>query len=52
MIKSLSDETLDQLLEDHWREIKGILKEQKRRRIVSNTNKEPLDSGHRDGRSS
>lgn len=37
MIEDLSDEVLDKLLEDHWREIKGILREQKRRRINENT---------------
>lgn len=31
MIRELSDEVLDQLLRDHWREIQGILKELKRR---------------------
>jgi hypothetical protein len=49
MLDDLSSEQIEQLITDHWRELKGLLKELKRRR-VSQTNNEPLDSGYRDGR--
>jgi hypothetical protein len=50
MLDHLSDEQINLLIADHWREIRGLLREKKRRQIVPNTNEEPLDSGHRDGR--
>jgi hypothetical protein len=50
-ISCLSDEDIDKLIADHWREIKGLIQELKRRKkIVSDTNTTPLGFGHRDGR--
>ena len=43
LIRGLSDEVIEKLIEDHWREIKGLMKEQKRRKkIVLNTDKPTL----------
>lgn len=49
MLEELTNEQLEKLVADHWREIKGLLKEIKRRHVL-NTNPEALDSGHRNGR--
>ena len=49
MLEDLSDEQIKQLVADHWREIVGLAKELQRRKNVSNTDEEPLDTGHRDG---
>jgi hypothetical protein len=48
LLEQLTDEQINQLITDHWREIRGLLRE-KKRRIVFNTDQEPLDTGHRDG---
>lgn len=48
-ITSLDDHIIDQLIADHWRELKGLLKEKQRRNELSYPNKEPLDNRHRDG---
>jgi hypothetical protein len=44
ILRGLTDDQIDQLVADHWREIKGLLQEMKRRRkkIVSNTDKPTL----------
>jgi hypothetical protein len=49
MLEVLTDEQINQLISDHWREIRGLLREKKRRQIVPNTDEEPLDTGHGDG---
>lgn len=46
----LSDEEIDTLITDHWREIRGLLREKKRRlQDLPDTNEEPLATGYRDG---
>lgn len=50
MIGSLSNEEIDRLIADHWREIKGLIRELRRRKTVLNADREPLDSGRGDGR--
>jgi hypothetical protein len=50
-IESLSNADIDKLIADHWREIKGLIREIRRRKqIVLDTNSEPLGVGPRDGR--
>jgi hypothetical protein len=39
-VQELSNDQIDQLIADHWREIRGLIKEIRRRKqFVSNTNR-------------
>jgi hypothetical protein len=50
-LEKLSEGDIDKLIADHWREIKGLIQELRRRKkTVLNTDNEPLDTGLRDGR--
>jgi hypothetical protein len=51
VIEALTDEQINQLIGDHWREIKGLLREKKRRlQAVSDTNGVSLADRRGDGR--
>jgi hypothetical protein len=54
VLEKLTDDQIDKLVADHWREIKGLLEEMKKRRkqrkIVLNTDEKSLGVRHRDGR--
>lgn len=54
ILQQLTDEQVEQLIADHWREIKGLLREQERRRgnKVPQPDGKPLDNRRRDGRAS
>jgi hypothetical protein len=49
-VESLSLGDIDQLIADHWREIRGLIREKRRRHTVSDTYQEPLDTGCGNGR--
>jgi hypothetical protein len=50
-VEQLSSDQIDKLIADHWREIKGLIREIRRRKqVVSNTNTTALDTGRGDGR--
>jgi hypothetical protein len=52
VLEKLPDDQIDKLVSDHWREIKGLLNEMRKRRRenLSNTDGKPLGARSRDGR--